>query len=112
MSEKINENSSEESEKKMEEIDFREWKNEIHVHPSGENGAYKTIQEAIDAATPKTKIVIHTAIYKEHLIINKKSDIEIRSLDPEMPAIIMAVNSPCIFISNIQPGNSVKLGYL
>ena len=40
----------------------------------------------------KTKIVIHPGIYREHLIIDKKSDIEIRSLDPEMPAILMASN--------------------
>ena len=97
---------------KMQEVDFREWEHEIHVSKSGEKKTYKTIQNAIDVATPKTKIVIHPGIYKEHLIIDKKSDIEIRSLDPEMPAIIMASNSPCIKITNMIPGQTVKLGYL
>lgn len=96
----------------MQEVDFREWKNEIHVDKKGDKKSYKTIQSAIDAATPKTKIVIHPGIYKEHLIIDKKSDLEIRSLDPEMPAIIMASNSPCILITNMLQGQTVKLGYL
>ena len=96
----------------IQEVDFREWKNEIHVDKKGEKGAYKTIQAAINATTPKTKIVIHPGIYREHLIIDKKSDIEIRSLDPEMPAILMASNSPCILIKNMLPGQTVKLGYL
>ena len=96
----------------IQEVDFREWKNEIHVDKRGEKGAFKTIQAAIDATTPKTKIVIHPGIYREHLIIDKKSDIEIRSLDPEMPAILMASNSPCILIRNMLPGQTVKLGYL
>ena len=96
----------------IQEVDFREWKNEIHVDKKGEKGAFKTIQAAIDATTPKTKIVIHPGIYREHLIIDKKSDIEIRSLDPEMPAILMASNSPCILIKNMLPGQTVKLGYL
>ena len=96
----------------MPEIDFHEWKSEIHVDKRGEKGAYKKIQDAINAATPKTKIVIHPGIYREHLTIEKKSDIEIRSLDPEMPAIIMASNSPCILINNMLPGQTVKLGYL
>ena len=96
----------------IQEVDFREWKNEIHVDKRGEKGAFKTIQAAINATTPKTKIVIHPGIYREHLIIDKKSDIEIRSLDPEMPAILMASNSPCILIRNMLPGQTVKLGYL
>ena len=104
------EEASEEEE--IKEVDFNEWKNEIHVDKKGEKGAYKTIQAAIDAATPKTKIVIHPGIYREHLIIDKKSDIEIRSLDPEMPAILMASNSPCILIKNMLEGQAVKLGYL
>ena len=96
----------------FQEVDYNEWKSEIHVEKRGEKGAYKTIQEAIDAATPKTKIVIHPGIYKEHLLIEKKSDIEIRSYDPEMPAILMASNSPCILVKNMLPGQTVKLGYL
>ena len=44
-------------------VDFEEFKNVIHVTPNGE---YRTIQSAIDAALPKTKIVIHSGIYKEH----------------------------------------------
>ena len=111
--ETLNYNNDEESIKEeIQEVDFREWKNEIHVDKKGEKGAYKTIQAAIDATTPKTKIVIHPGIYREHLIIDKKSDIEIRSLDPEMPAILMASNSPCILIKNMLPGQTVKLGYL
>ena len=96
----------------IQEVDFREWKNEIHVDKKGEKGAFKKIQAAIDYATPKTKIVIHPGIYREQLIIEKKSDIEIRSLDPEMPAILMASNKPCILIKNMLPGQTVKLGYL
>ena len=75
-SEEENEEIEEESEEYQEvtdqKIDFSEFKNQINVHPRGDNGAYKTIQEAIDAAKPKTKILIHPGIYKEHLIITKK----------------------------------------
>ena len=114
MSSKENSNLDDEVSVKEEiqEVDFREWKNEIHVDKKGEKGAFKKIQEAIDNATPKTKIVIHPGIYREQLIIEKKSDIEIRSLDPEMPAILMASNKPCILIKNMLPGQTVKLGYL
>ena len=100
------------SKKEVEEVDIHEWKNEIHVDKSGEKGYFTTIQEAIDKAEEKTKIVIHPGIYKEHLIIDRKYDIEIRSLDPEMPAIIMASNNPCILIKNMAQGHTVKLGYL
>ena len=104
----------EESEEEIKEgkIDFSEFKNQLNVHPRGDNGAYKTIQEAINAAGPKTKIVIHPAIYKEHLIISQKYDIELTSEDPSMPAIIIAANSPCIFISNMKKNCTVKLAYL
>ena len=98
--------------KKAEEVEIHERKNEIHVDKSGEKGYFKTIQAAINKAEEKTKIEIHPGIYKEHLIIDKKYDIEIRSLDPEMPAIIMASNSPCILIKNMVQGHTVKLGYL
>ena len=110
--ESFHENENDTSKKEIQEVDFREWKNEIHVDKKGEKGAFKTIQEAINATTPKTKIVIHPGIYREHLVIDKKSDIEIRSLDPEMPAILMASNKPCINIKNMLPGQTVKLGYL
>ena len=110
--ESINLNEDEPIKEEIQEVDFHEWKNEIHVDKKGEKGAYKTIQAAIDATTPKTKIVIHPGIYREHLVVEKKSDIEIRSLDPEMPAILMASNSPCILIKNMLPGQTVKLGYL
>ena len=110
--ETVNLNEDESIKEEIQEVDFREWKNEIHVDKKGEKGAYKTIQAAIDATTPKTKIVIHPGIYREHLLIEKKSDIEITSLDPEMPAILMASNSPCILIKNMLPGQTVKLGYL
>ena len=100
------------SKKEEEEVDIHEWKNEIHVDQSGENGSFKRIQDAIDKAEEKTKIVIHPGIYREHLVIDKKYDIEIRSLDPEMPAIIMECNSPCILIKNMVEGHTVKLGYL
>ena len=106
------EESEEEMEVKDGNIDFSEFKNQLNVHPRGDNGAYKTIQEAIDAAGPKTKIVIHPAIYKEHLIITQKYDIELTSEDPTMPAIIIAANSPCIFISNMKKNCTVKLAYL
>ena len=99
--ESFHENENDTSKKEIQEVDFREWKNEIHVDKKGEKGAFKTIQEAINATTPKTKIVIHPGIYREHLVIDKKSDIEIRSLDPEMPAILMASNKPCINIKNM-----------
>ena len=36
----------------IQEVDFREWKNEIHVDKKGEKGAYKSIQAAINATTP------------------------------------------------------------
>ena len=110
--ETVNLNEDESLKEELQEVDFREWKNEIHVDKKGEKGAFKTIQAAIDATTPKTKIVIHPGIYREHLIIEKKSDIEITSLDPEMPAILMASNSPCILIKSMLPGQTVKLGYL
>ncbi len=110
--EEIEEESEEIQEVPDEKIDFSEFKNQINVHPRGDNGAYKTIQEAIDAAKPKTKILIHPGIYKEHLIISKKSDIELTSEDPTMPAIIIAANSPCIFISNMKKNCTVKLAYL
>ena len=100
------------SKKEEEEVDIHEWKNEIHVDKSGDKGYFTTIQAAIDKAEEKTKIVIHPGIYREHLILDKKYDIEIRSLDPEMPAIIMASNSPCILIRNMVQGHTVKLGYL
>ena len=100
------------SAKEAEEVDIHEWKNEIHVDKSGDKGYFTTIQAAIDKAEEKTKIVIHPGIYREHLILDKKYDIEIRSLDPEMPAIIMASNSPCILIRNMVQGHTVKLGYL
>ena len=114
MSSKDNSNLDDEisAKEEIQEVDFREWKNEIHVDKKGEKGAFKKIQAAIDYATPKTKIVIHPGIYREQLIIEKKSDIEIRSLDPEMPAILMASNKPCILIKNMLPGQTVKLGYL
>ena len=114
MSSKDNSNLDDEisAKEEIQEVDFREWKNEIHVDKKGEKGAFKKIQAAIDNATPKTKIVIHPGIYREQLIIEKKSDIEIRSLDPEMPAILMASNKPCILIKNMLPGQTVKLGYL
>ena len=90
-------------------VDFEEFKNEIHVTPKGE---YRTIQSAIDAALPKTKIVIHSGIYKEHLVISKKSDIELTSEDPSMPAIIVSVNTPCLTIVNMNPNCTVKIGNL
>ena len=98
--------------KEVEEVDIHEWKNEIHVDKSGEKGYFTKIQAAIDKAEEKTKIVIHPGIYREHLTLDKKYDIEIRSLDPEMPAIIMASNKPCITIKNMAEGHTVKLGYL
>jgi len=82
------------SKKEAEEVDIHEWKNEIHLDKSGEKGYFTTIQAIINKAEKKTKIVIHPAIYNEHLIIDKKYDIEIRSLDPEMTTIIMSSNSP------------------
>ena len=100
------------SKKEVEEVDIHEWKNEIHVDQSGENGSFTKIQDAIQQAEEKTKIVIHPGIYREHLVIENKYDIEIRSLDPEMPAIIMASNKPCIEIKNMVQGHTVKLGYL
>ena len=100
------------SKKEPEEVDIHEWKNEIHVNKSGEKGYFTNIQDAINKAEEKTKIVIHPGIYQEHLIIENKYDIEIRSLDPEMPAIIMASNTPCITIKNMVEGHTVKLGYL
>jgi hypothetical protein len=100
------------SKKEVEEVDIHEWKNEIHVDKSGENGSFIYIQDAIKQAEEKTKIVIHPGIYREHLVIENKYDIEIRSLDPEMPAIIMASNKPCIEIKNMVQGHTVKLGYL
>lgn len=90
-------------------VDFEEFKNELHVTAKGE---YTTIQSAIDAAEPKTKIVIHPGIYKEHLVISKKSDIELTSENPLMPAIIVSANTPCLTISNMLPGCTVKIGNL
>lgn len=90
-------------------VDFEEFKNVIHVTPNGE---YRTIQSAIDAALPKTKIVIHSGIYKEHLLITQKSDIELTSEDPTMPAIIVSVNTPCLTIINMNEDATVKIGNL
>ena len=83
------------NENEFEKIDISEFKNQIYVHPLGYNGAYKTIQAAIDAAIPKTKIIIYPAIYKEHLIIKEKSDIELTAYDVNMPPILSASNAPC-----------------
>ena len=99
------------NENEFEKIDISEFKNQIYVHPLGYNGAYKTIQAAIDAAIPKTKIIIYPAIYKEHLIIKEKSDIELTAYDVNMPPILSASNAPCIFIGNMIPGSTVKIAY-
>jgi len=95
----------------FEKIDISEFKNQIYVHPLGYNGAYKTIQAAIEAAIPKTKIIIYPAIYKEHLIIKEKSDIELTAYDVNMPPILSTSNAPCIFIGNMIPGSTVKIAY-
>lgn len=92
---------------KEEEINpFENYKNEIHVHPKGE---YKTIQSAINASKPLTKIKIHPGIYKEHITISKTRDIELCSANAQQPAIVLSVNTPCLTIANLSANSSVKI---
>ena len=87
-------------------IDFEEFENEINV---GYYHKYKTIQSAIDAAPPKTKIIIHPGIYRESIVITNKGDLDIISFNSLMPAIIMTQNDPGIRIFNLQPGAAIKI---
>lgn len=90
-------------------IDFEEFKTELHV---GYKHKFKTIQDAIDAAQPKTKILISPGIYKENVEITAKGDLDIISENPLRPAIILAQNSPCIKIYNLLPGAAIKIAGL
>lgn len=75
----------------------------------GADHEYKTIQSAINVAKGKTIIKIDKGIYRETIQIKSKKDIELTSLDPKEPAIILSENSPCISIYCLEVPDVIKI---
>ena len=93
----------------LEDEEENEYMAEIDVGPEDE---FKTIQSAVDAAGPKTRIKVKKGIYKENIKIIDKNDIEICSETPLDPAIILSDNMPCIKICGMAEQNVIKLSNL
>ena len=62
-----------------------------------DKGEYQTIQEAIDAAPPNSKIIVHPGLYRDNLTITTPG-LKICASDPKDRILVVVNENPSILI--------------
>ena len=105
----LNKEHKEELEEEEEDEELKEDKDFENEYIVGPKTEYPTIQSAINACKNKSIIKISPGIYRENITVRNKNEIEICSLKPDDPAILLSENSPCIMIHCLEANDTVKI---